>query len=96
MVVLQKLLQNLKSIAISIAKFRKFCNKYRKILKVLQYLLQNFKSIAILCNTIGTTPNSSWLWSNDIVLITGTDLVWSFESFFIIKLFQSIFLLISC
>ena len=46
--VLQKVLQNLKSIAISIAQYRKFCNKYCKILEVLQYSLQNLKRIAIL------------------------------------------------
>ena len=59
-------MQNLESIAISIAKSRKYCNKHYKISKVSQYLLQNLKSIAIsiaksqsiaiLYNTIGTTP----------------------------------------
>ena len=60
--VLQHVLQNFKSIAISIAKFQKYC----KISKVLQYfesiaiLIAKSQSIAIsiviLCNTIGTTP----------------------------------------
>ena len=62
-------MQNLKSIAISIAKYRKYCNNNCKISKVLQYLLQNFQSIAIsieksqsiaiLSNTIGTTPDGT-------------------------------------
>ena len=48
---LQKVLQNLKSIAInitsSIAKFQKYYNKFCKISKVLQKLLDNFKQIII-------------------------------------------------
>ena len=65
--VLQQVLQNLKSIAINIAKFQKYYNKYCKSSKVLQYLLQNAQSIAInipksqsitiLCTTIGTIPD---------------------------------------
>ena len=41
------MLQNLKSIAISITKSRKYCNTYCKISKVLQYFLQNKQNIAI-------------------------------------------------
>ena len=41
--VLQQVLQNFKSIAINIAKFQKYYNKYCKSSKVLQYLLQNLK-----------------------------------------------------
>ena len=40
---MQKILQNFESIAISIAKFQKYCNKHGKISKVLQYLLQHLK-----------------------------------------------------
>ena len=69
---MQKLFQNLKSIAILTAKFRKFCNAYYKISKVLEYLLQNlkvlknFKSITILSNSIGTTPEYNIIQYNAI------------------------------
>ena len=95
---LQQVLQNIKSITISIAKSWKYCNKNCIISKVLQYLLQNLKalqyvlqnlkSIAILCNTIGTTPASSKRYL-DLLSIVCLPLKIKFCSYFILPFVKS-------